>query len=72
MRPLYVVHGVVCLPLLVVTLASVGLIRVAQLLVLLLISSVKGHLLDQGIFVGDCQHLFRCPRILFGEPADQG
>jgi hypothetical protein len=26
----------------------------------------------QGIFVGDCQHLFRCPGILHGKLTDQG
>jgi hypothetical protein len=45
---------------------------VAQLLILLLLSGVEGRFLGQGIFAGDCQHLFRCPWILHGELVDQG
>jgi hypothetical protein len=60
------------LPLLIVTLGGAGLIRVTQLIVLLLVSGVEGRLLGQGVFVGDCQHLLICSRILHGELADQG
>jgi hypothetical protein len=70
--PLYVVHGAIYLPLLVLTLGGARLIHVAQLLILLLLSGVKGRLLGQGVFVGDCQHLFRRPEILHGELVDQG
>jgi hypothetical protein len=44
---------------------------VAQLLVLLLVSVVEGRLPSEGIFVGDCQFLFRRPEILHGEHVDQ-
>jgi hypothetical protein len=39
---LYVRHGAIHLTLLVVTLGGAGLIRVAQLLILLLLSGVEG------------------------------
>jgi hypothetical protein len=55
----YFCHRAIRLPLLVIILCGVRLIRVAQLLVLLLVSSVKGRLLGQSIFVGNCQHLLR-------------
>jgi hypothetical protein len=45
---------------------------VAQLLILLLVSGVEGCLLDQGVFVGDFQHLLRHSGILHGELMDQG
>jgi hypothetical protein len=44
---------------------------VSRLLVLLLIPGVDSHFLRQGIFVDDCQYLFRHPGILHGELADQ-
>jgi hypothetical protein len=45
---------------------------VAQLLVLLLVSSFECYLLGQGVPVGDSQHLLQHPRILHGELSDQG
>jgi hypothetical protein len=71
-RPLYVVHRVIHLPLLVVALEKARLIQVARLLLLLLLSGVEGHLLSQGILVGNCQHLFRHPGVLHGKLVDQG
>jgi hypothetical protein len=70
--PLHIVHGVIRLPLLVVTLGWARLIRVARLFFLLLLSDIEGRLLGQGIFVGDCQHLFWHPGVLHGELADKG
>jgi hypothetical protein len=71
-RPFYIVHGVIHLPILVVALGQARLVHVARLLLLLLFSSIEGHLLSQSVFVGDSQHHFRCPRILHGELAGQG
>jgi hypothetical protein len=56
---LYIVHGAICLPLLIM----------AQLLLLFV---VEGHFLSQDVFVGDSQHFFWCHGILHGELADQG
>jgi hypothetical protein len=71
-RPFYIVHGVIHLPILVVALGQARLVRVARLLLLLLFSSIEGHLLSQSVFVGDSQHHFRCPGIPHGELAGQG
>jgi hypothetical protein len=45
---------------------------VARHLVLLLISGADSCFLGQGIFAGDCQHLFGCSGILHGQLPDQG
>jgi hypothetical protein len=71
MWPLYVGYRVIRLPLLVITLGGARLIQVAQLLILLLVFGIEGRLLNYGVFVGDCQHLLRCPGILHGALADQ-
>jgi hypothetical protein len=71
MQLLYISHGEIHLPLIVVTVGSVGLIQVAQLLVLL-IFGVEGHVLGQGIVFGNCKHLFGHSGILHGELVDQG
>jgi hypothetical protein len=59
-------------PLLVVVLGWAGLVPVAWLLLLLLLSSVEGHLLDQGILVSDGKHFFWRPGVSHGELIDQG
>jgi hypothetical protein len=43
----------------------------ARLLLLFLHSRVEGHLLYEGVFVGDSQHLFWHPRALHDELEDQ-
>jgi hypothetical protein len=68
---LYVGYRAVWVPLFVISLRGAGWIWVAQLLVLLLVSGVKGHLLNQGIFVGDCQHVLRHHGVLHGKLVDQ-
>jgi hypothetical protein len=49
--PFHRIDRTVRLPLLVVALGRARLIRLAQLL--LLLSGIEGHLLSQGLFVGD-------------------
>jgi hypothetical protein len=39
---------------------------------LLLLSCVEGHLLSQGVPVGDGKHLFRCPGVFHGEILEWG
>jgi hypothetical protein len=68
-RPLHHVDGTDLFSLLVVALGWAMLVRVARLL--LLLSGIKGHFLSQGKFVGDIQHLFKCPGVLKGELANQ-
>jgi hypothetical protein len=72
MRPLNVYHGAIQFPLLVIILRGAGLIRVDRLLILLLISGVDSCFLNQGVFVGDCQHLFGRPGILYCQLVDHG
>jgi hypothetical protein len=66
------IDEMICFPLLVVALGQARLVHVAQLLLLLLLSCVEGHLLGQGVFVSDGEHFFRCPWVFYGELIDQG
>jgi hypothetical protein len=68
MRLLNRVDRMVRLSLLVVALGCARLIRVTQLL--LLLSCVEGHLLSQGVFVGDGKHMFQHPGVFHGELSD--
>jgi hypothetical protein len=65
-RPLYVGHRAVRLSLLVIVFGGAESIRLTRLLILLVISVVEGRLLDQGILVGNDQHLLGCPRNFHG------
>jgi hypothetical protein len=71
-RTLYVGHGTVWLPLLVVAFRGAGLIWVTQLLMLLGVFVIVGRLFGQCILFGDGKHLLRRPGVLHGELADQG
>jgi hypothetical protein len=70
LQPLHSIDGMVCFSLLVMALGWARLVLVVWLL--LLLSGIEGRLLDQGIIVGDSQHLFWCPGVLHDELADQG
>jgi hypothetical protein len=70
MRPLYCVDITVLFSLLIVAIGWARLIQVAQ--ILLLLSCVEGHLLGQGVSIGDGKHLLRRPRVFHGKLSDQG
>jgi hypothetical protein len=55
--PFDCVDGTIHFPLLIMAFGRAGLVRVARLL-LLLLSSVEGHLLSQDILVSDGKYLF--------------
>jgi hypothetical protein len=70
--PFHRIDGMICFPLLIVALGWARLVRMAWELFLLLFLGVEGHLLDQGVAVGDGEHCFCCPRVLHGELLDLG
>jgi hypothetical protein len=57
-QPFHHVDGTIHFPLLIIALGRARLIHVARVHLLLLYSGFKGHLLCQGVLVGDSQHLF--------------
>jgi hypothetical protein len=59
-------------PLLVVDLGRAWLVHVARVLLHLLFPGVEGHLLSQGVPIGNGEHCFGRPGVLHGDLSDQG
>jgi hypothetical protein len=69
--PFHCIDETICFPLLVMALGWARLVRVAWVLFLLLFRGVEGHLLGQGVPVGNGEHFFWRPGVLHGMLSDQ-
>jgi hypothetical protein len=69
---LHISHREFMLSLLVIVRGGVRSVRLTRLLILLGVSIVEAHLLSQGIFVGNGQHLLGCLGVFHAELVNQG